>query len=617
MMTIISLPFYDDGNASTELLDERVVDKQKKLFEIATKSPKIFMSLYSFQDALSVMCLSGNGVSMDILLFISKLCIANNDYFDINLFNKIVPYLFLHVKNVKLWLSILRLLTKIEGNEIEDFLLVKIVRQGILPHFIDLLTALIPFEIQNHSQEDLSFRILHLLYSMVMSQNISLFGVIKSIQNLCSVGYGERPVSRYPFQLSKKIVPQARRPSRSRAIKSNVDNSNDHITQPYTVKKLVDLDPTLYDDTFNFMSSLGQVKMEQFAEIDIPQPTDPEDFTPIFETPIPDLISLLAAKTLAEIGNDTSNFKKSLTSLTIFGADVLPAVAIEMHKKIVLILLDDYSRLSNDSIYYLMEFLTYRIIEGWWKDKIADLLTKMIRAVPGYHRALPNFIIACLSSTQSTEQLMQMGTAIMKFQYFIALEQNSPDSFIPSFLFLCVTKEIIESSDSKPFLTLLNEKIEDQSYHNAFCSNKLPEWIQESTYSTCYRDLYQEITQAASTNSSAISQERSDITRKSVNSRITIFMKTSIVQATFLRRSFRFQFFTRINESSYRIERAINTLFKVKSIINYSKSVPSTFCRVAGPHPLVVPFKLVPKLFDYDASYTQSKANIAVPVINV
>ena len=95
-----------------------------------------------------------------------------------------------------------------------------------------------------------------------MSQSIPLSGLIKNIQNLCSIGYGERPVSRYPFQLSKKVVPQARRPSRSRISKSNVDIYGDHIAQSYTVKKLVDLDSALYDDTCNYFNTylLNQLK---------------------------------------------------------------------------------------------------------------------------------------------------------------------------------------------------------------------------------------------------------------------------------------------------------------------------------------------------------------------
>ncbi|KAK8875723.1 hypothetical protein M9Y10_005898 [Tritrichomonas musculus] len=614
MITILALPFYDDENPQTQLIDDRVVDKQKKLFEIVAKSPKLFTSAYNPQDAFSLMALSGNGISMDILYFISKICITNGDYFDINIFKQVVPYFFLHIKNEKLWISLLQFLTKKEGNEIEDFLLVNIARQGILPHFIDLLTALIPFEIKDHEEENISFRILHLFYSMVMSQNISLIGLIKSIQNLCSIGYGERSVSRYPFQMTKKVVAQARRPSRTRVKASITDIYGDHVAQNYNVKKLVDLDPTLFDDMVSYMSNYGQVKMDQFAEIEIPQAEDPEDFSVIFETPIPDLVSLLAAKTLAEAGNDSSSFKKSLIPLTIYGADVIPAVAIEMHKKVILTLIDDHARLSNENFFYLIEYLTYRVVEGWWNGKCTDLLVKVLHTVPSYHRNLQNFIIACLSQTQSIENLISMGTAILKFTYFNELMKNGQENIIPSFLYLCVTKEIVESDDSDSFLSLMAEKVDDQAYRTAFNSDKLNEWIQGSSCSAVYRDCYQEITQNATANSNSVLSERTDLTRKSVHQKISIFMKTSITNETFLRKAFRFQFFSRINESSFNIELAINTLFKIKSILANSKNVPTEFCRVSGPHPLIVPFKLVPKLFEYDATYTQTKANIVVPV---
>ena len=56
----------------------------------------------------------------------------------------------------------------------------------------------------NNTTESISFRAIHTIYSLIMSQSHPLSDYIGSIQNLCSLGFGERNPCPYPFNLSKR-----------------------------------------------------------------------------------------------------------------------------------------------------------------------------------------------------------------------------------------------------------------------------------------------------------------------------------------------------------------------------------------------------------------------------
>lgn len=614
MVALISLPFYDDCEIHSDLLDNRVVDKQSNLFTIATKNEQLFSSQLSCSDAFAIVTLVGNGLSIDVLHFISMICITSPDYFDISSLKQSIPYLFIHVQNEKLWISLFQFMYGKQGRKFEDFLLFDILRPGVLPFLIDLLTHLIPFEIQNYIPESLSFRLIHFLYSSFMSQNIKLSGLVANIQNLCSLGYGERTPMPYPFQTGKKLS-AVRRASRPRVYKVNVDEYGDHVTSSYTFKQLIELDSTLYDDLAAFFEiPHNQVKLDQFFEINIPRIDDPDDFTQICSTPIAELVALIAAKTLSEMGADFSSFKKFLAPLLIFGSDVIPKVAIEMHKKIVLAVLNENDKLSNDCLTYLFEFLTHRIIEGWWNGDVVNLFTKGIKCFTTYSKVLPHFVIASLSQVQSNvDDLIEMGISIIESSVFSSLLTNSKDSFIQSFLCVFVNANLIESAKSHSFFDKLSKAISDQSSHTAFNSNNLTGLLHNNPYTSIYHDYYQEIVQATSTNSGIVAAERTDITRKIREMKIITFLRTVIKQSTTARKAFRFEFFTRLNISTYRLERSINLLFKVQSLNHYSSTLPSAFSKASISSPLSVPRKLIPRLFDYEASYRQTKTAITVP----
>ncbi|OHS97305.1 Beige/BEACH domain containing protein [Tritrichomonas foetus] len=612
-MAIISLLFYDDDNPRNELLDERVLEKQRKLLQFLIQDHITFMSVFTCQDAFSIMAIIGDGLCVEFLHFISILCIENNDYFDLTNLKHYVPYLFLHVRNKLLWISLLQLLTRKERSEIEDFLLIDIARHSLLPIMFDLLTVLLPFEIQNYSPDCISFRILHFFYSMIQSQNISLFGLIANIQNICSLGFGERPISQYPFQLSKKVVVN-RRASRPRVYKGNVDDYGDRAEHLYNHQVLIDLDPQLFEDMSNYMQ-YHPVNLDQFFDVNIPKVPDPEDFLTIVDSPIADLVSLIAAKALAEVGNDLSTFKKVVGPLTIFGADVVPKLAIEMHKKVILGLLDERDRISNDTLFFLIDFLTHRVIEGWWANKSTELLLKIIKLVPGFHKSLPKFIIACISQTQSSEGLMKMGNEIIKLSFFSSLISSMPN-YTDALIYLFVNSEMIASESSTEFLKLFSSKINSSELAVAIDSHTLLDFLHNTDtekMAEAYMTIYNELVQSATVNSNIISAERLDNTRKSRNQKIISTVRTIVSHLTYLRRAFRFQFFTRINKSCGMIERSINTLFTIKNLLHHSSEVPTKFCIVPASHPLTVPNKLIPKFFDYEAAYEKSETKVVVP----
>ncbi|OHT04800.1 Beige/BEACH domain containing protein [Tritrichomonas foetus] len=609
-ITIVAIPFCDSDNVEVTFTDERFIDKQKMLIDILKEDPRKYLHHFECSEALEFSVKINDELCIDFLEFIASLSILDNNFFDFHYFKKIVPHLYFLVKYEKLWNVLFMLLMNEKTDMIEGYLAFTLERPKIFPIMFDLLTGLLPFEISEGINEGLSFRVLHTLYSLAMTQSLNLFEMIESIQNLCSLGYGERNPYPYPFQLSKR-VPLARRASRPRVYRQSFDNS-DKEKSHFKHEVLSHMDPVLYEAMQDHMKK-HPVSLDQFIDLEIPEAADPENLDKVFSTSIVGFVAMLASKLLVELGKEPSTFKKALGPLLIYGADVLPNVAIEMHKKVTLATIDERIRISNDSMFHLIEFLTNRVLEGWWNGSIIDLFSKMILTINATHKSIPVFIIACMSKIKDPKELKAMTTILLNTNLIFKYCFESL-SFKNSFIHLLTTPEVINDRDNG-FFILLAEKLNNPDFSSAVKSNSILAFVSHNpNISLSHQDNYKGMVNTATTNSLIITAERLDIARKARNPRLFRFERSNITSITYIRRAFRYEFFLRVNFGITVIEPAITAIFKASILLDKCETPPQKFSIVNSSHPIGVPMKYVPLLFPYDFKFEKVNELFSVPV---
>lgn len=79
------------------------------------------------------------------------------------------------------------------------------------------------------------------------------------------------------------------------------------------------------------------------------------------------------------------------------------------------------------------------------------------------------------------------------------------------------------------------------------------------------------------------------------------------------RRALRFQFFMRLNQNAFRIDKAIMEIYKLNYHNNLARNPPNKYFITPNPHPMVAPMKLLPLVFEYEAQYKKSAGNEAIP----
>ncbi|OHT15288.1 hypothetical protein TRFO_14189 [Tritrichomonas foetus] len=649
LMAILAIPHCDSDEVFYDLKDERFRDKQKLLLDFIKSDIHLYTSQISCSDSFLFAVKLDNELFINFFEFIADICISYPDYFDGSYFRKIVPHLFYFVRNEKFWMIIFSFLMNKKASSLEEYLMFNTNRNFILPIIFDLLTHLIPFEIKQNSSNSISFRVMHTLYSLIMTQSLSLVDYTSSIQNLCSLGFGEKNNIPYPFQFSKKQQPSPRRQSRTRTFRPSFESSGDN--QPdYGIHNLVDMDPDIYD-LLNSYLKCHPISLDQFADLEFPETELPDDISSFFDSNIVEFIVLVAAKSLAGLGHDSSAFKKALSPLTIYGADVPPSIAISMHRKVIFALLEEHLSINNDSFIILVEFLTHRVIEGWWDNTefkhetnkyektgddneekiIVKLFEKVLSISENYyrlqHKVFHNFIIGCISKIdeKNTELIKEM---VLHFLSLPTLTSFciSNRTFANSLIYLITTHEM---------LTLANKSDENTFYKNLsqVYSRDYPEFshplnsnsgerlesikqmrVNNSEINTTYLSHMRSIENSATANSAVVAADRLDVTRKSRSNRVIRFERKNIAHVTTVRRSFRFEMFIRMNSELVKVEHSIVKIFQASIQQERSQKLPEKYTTTTSTHPLAVPIRQVPLLFPYEANFEKVAKLPTAPV---
>lgn len=613
-MTIVAIPFCDSDDPEMIFYDDRFTDKQLMLISLLKEDRNRYASLFDFEASLLFAIKLNEDLCMDLLEFIGNICIKRKDYFNFNAFKKCFPHFYYATKNERFWNFMFMLLMNKTADMIEGYLQYQLARPNIFPYMFELLTGIIPFEFQDGINEGLSFRVLHTLYSIAIVQQLNLNNMIGSISNLCSLGFGDKSPFPYPFNITKSSS-KTRRTSRPHVFRfSGGNEGNDQEKRKFGPDHLEFMDPDLYLLMDKHMSK-HPISLDHFTNLFIPEfKIDPEkiDFEKLFSSNVATFASLLAAKCFIEVGNEASLFKKLFGPLLIYGADVYPKEAVGMHRKVVFAVLDERSKLSNDCVFSLIEFLTNRIVEGWWDGAIFDLFSRVILNVNATHKSLIPFIIACMTkNSKNSKELISMATLLMNtnliFKYCI-----DNKNFINSFIAISTKPEVL--SETVSFVPLLSDKLGNHDFSVAAKSFSIANYLEANPHiQATYNDFQKQIDSAAATNSVIVMNERSDNSRKQLGQVLFSFERLNIIQITYLRRAFRYEFFLRVNKGITVLEPSVTSMFRASLLLNFCKNPPEKHSINTNSHPLSVPNKQVPLLYPYDFKYEKVESLFNVP----
>lgn len=614
-MVIAAMARTDTDEAIVDLNDPAQQKKQRILYDLWTKDPVLFREQTPCGVALHWVHRMNDEISVDLFYFISTICADFPNYFAFNEFKKMAPFLWLHSRDEKVWIALFQFLMQTKATTLDDLMTFNVARAPVFPIVLDLLAGLIPYDITDTSENSLSFKVVHLVFSLLVQQEDHLFEHIGSIQNICSLGFAERPPCQMPFGSSPgKPANVIRRISRPKIFQSTVDGPHAmDLTPPEAeIRNLAEMDAELEQATKAHMQ-LFDIDSTQSMEIELPEPEVPTEWEQVEKSHTCRIVAVIAAKTLVHVSDDTSRFKNSLAPLTIYGADVHPSVALLMHRRVILALLENSPHIPGDAFHALLEFLTYRVLEGWWRGYETALFKAVALAVTTSHRTVPTFVVACLKSVTSTEDLLAMAKLLVQNRIgtFCASNRNA----VMAICHLLVTEELSKVEGAGQLFMDLGSKLEKNDLIEAVCNNGLTKWIEalHEEGASVYHSFCDQMMEHAAANISAVATERMELTRRSRKSDVILIMRTNLDHVNYLRRSFRFQFFYRVNRSSLVVLEGLNQLFKMAALIDHSRAIPERYSLVPAPHPFIVPMKLVPMMFPYQCAYVKTSEEMKAP----
>lgn len=544
VFVIIGLPFIESDKVQP-LYDETKLSKQEKIFSLCEKYPEYFIETFDFVSIMKIGTRIHKELIKKFFKFIGKLVTTYPKYFSIKGLEKSKTWSRLMDDCSEKWLFLLTCLTNQQLQTIDEYRDIPIVRFEVIHIIFYIITTTSKYSAQ----------ILNLLYDRMIndSKNFSQFSY--SIQGLCGFEYSRQTLEPLPF-------PRSRDFSFEKQFASENETS-DHFYKKYEV-----LDTTLFVPLQKYLKS-----------IPISDDLNDDYVPPKIENWNDELCNLaakFAVKVLNENSEDTQKFNHSLIQLTVFGSDMMASAAIHMHHIVIMRFLSQ-NKINNFQV--LLDFLTHRISEGWWKDEVDSIFLACLNHFSNKIQ-FNEFVITSIEARLSNETIKKFIAS----QHYSQLKQSS--QHFHSFLLLLTNNDELKNElnipDGKPILTN-------------------PYSLSSSMQFTFHVHLKN------------VSSIRKEIALQPIEGDVIRALSEQGEKPIECRRALRFQFFMRLNQNAFRIDKAIMEIYKLNYHNNLARNPPNKYFITPNPHPMVAPMKLLPLVFEYEAQYKKSAGDEAIP----
>ena len=608
-LTIVAMSHCGTEDLHLSVDDDTMAERQRMLYELWTADRAIFTEQTKPDEAFTWVLELPSTFAIELLLLISEIDSSGSHYFEMRYFTNILSFFFLYAGNEKLWIVLLRFLTHTACNALEDFLTVEMARPELFPYFVELVAFQIHLEISTNNEDSVIYRLVHLLYSLMMTQGQHLSSMCDVVMHLCSLGFASRPkLNEYlPTTRAEKVDLSRYTSRRSRKTSVVIPILLHDEINPNEIENF---DKSLFQATQDYMA-LHEVTFEEL-ECLIPEMPIPKVGN--ISMPVPHLVAVMAAKALVVVSKELGLFKKAIVQLTMNGADVDPTITVFMHHEIILALLEECNQLKADSLNHFITFIQNRVLEGWWDGHIISLLEKIANSPASKNRSLSTLIIACLSVSDTAGCVAIMDVLSRTSMYNLLLADSDIMSCI---LYILAAKAVFEESECESTIRDFAARMASSDLAEAMQDkDKLRSWASQIKVRNqeSYDRFYGKMIADMNAEAGEIARLRVDMTTLSRSEEICALQRYRAAHGTYFRRAFRFQFCCRVNQCSLFVSEGINALFKMAASLDHSRIVPTKFSLGCAPHPLVIPLKEVPLVFEYEVTFQKVSEQIPVPM---
>jgi hypothetical protein len=582
LLRIAAIPFLAE-DAVADLVEPARLPLQVGLLRVVTDNLHLLPAHVSFEDVLLALSTLPDTLAVDLLELVAKISTIRKGYVNVDVLKKSQGLLTMFAPYRKLWSSLFIWYTGRVGDEIQEFAELGIAEPGLTEQILDLLPYLIAHELPKPS---LSLQVLTVVVTLMSQANMVLLDYVSGFQRLCALGLDQRPPSPIPFPLD----PDAAYPKRA-------------VKQPemyeFKVTRVHTLNAALFQETVQYLQRMP-------APVGPPREAsgDSAVLEALGEVMESDLVRLIANFTAALFVQSQGDAftKKTMVALLINGADVVPAVAVGMHRKIALAILASAHRLSDESIDVFIRFEINRLIEGWWENRIVALFDA---AIPRGGKAMKELQVACLMSARSVE--MQLDVLERALAQPLFAEWLKDAAFLGSVTHIFSRDDIFADSRwpslQRCFFSVLQEDI---------AAHDIAELDHSLAASRRGSLISDDLMKASVAAWKGTRDRRFDVTRpeRLVGRERTI----RVFDALEIRRAVRFQFFHRYNSSMQEIETAIGRLFRKQKILEFAATPVDKWQLARSPSPLCVSQKLIPLCYAYVIPLEKTAPHVPVPM---
>jgi len=586
--SIISVPNVQSDDQTTFGLEEYYI--QDSLIRLLSDNIMIFQQsiepimFYSFISSLT-------GKAFFKSLMMLKDLIKRYPEFYIESEIKLLKGILRYYSNTEdVWSFCFFLITNETTSVLEDYLLFIPNRIEQIHNSLSILPDLIQKELSLGVYDGLSFRVSNILLSFIVSNGISLLNVSHQLYQLFSLGYYDSSLS--IDSDSSTIRTKGRRQSW---------HSFHFEDDPQCLERVSDLVLTMFPEIEQYKADFySKPSLIQFNQ-------EKSQLISDFNIQIVEFVCSLLSKIIIESKDNIELFKQLLVNCTIGPQNIVLSVSKYMHKNVLKCFLLSSPNLSDESLSVIYEFSIWSIVNGWWDNEIRilfDMISVYFRPNVKYQSM---FILYVFDNLITISEKIDLLGQIMNFDRNLLSVSND---LIIMFLYylskdIKVTKEDINSAILiiKPYLNEpefdFNTFLED--FGNYLCNNNVASSF--VAFSDRIIDEY----------SNYIQIERNRFIRKPKEIKTNNYVTQWASRIVFMRRLFRKEFFMRFNLSNLANNESLSNMFNSFKVIPQSKR--GNVMLGISPNPLVAPFKLLPCVLEYEASYSKENPRINYPVI--
>lgn len=598
ILLIITALSHLETNEIVPIEDEDAVRKQNMLFNIVIENFHMFPQNVAFEKALRCVSTLREDQALELLQMMAKICIIDPNYFDIESFKYHFLFFASNVTHEKMWISLFTFLTGNHADSIEDFSDVVIQRPQLVPSVLNLIIYLMRIEIPNNKHNPVCFRSLITLVKLASASNINLADYPTKIQKLCALGFDQQPQQPTPFSLdqNEEIMKESSPPLLSEKYE-------------FRFTRIHALNASMYEETVEYLkksTSKMVFEPENLPQNELAQL--PPNFCDIMKSNAIIVISRLAASTVVSKSKEMLN-RKLLVSMVINGADVHPKIAEIMHRRIILEILKWPIKLDEEPYEQLIQFIINRVVEGWWEEELLELFNEVIKRKC---KLTKSFIIACLIKCHNSHDLILM---LMELVDSLFYEYSTKDSnFYHAFIHIFTKNEVMSDPSYSILKAEILTKIQPCEFTQAIENNTISSWSsQQPIFEQKFHEFNSELIKNAQASSKMLKALRIEVTSSNIHNIINIYKYYKLVDASFIRRAYKFQLYNRLNQTNADIERAISRIYQKQTKLKAAFNIPDKFMVIPSSHPLSVPQKVIPLSFIYEIPQKSSTISLVIP----